>query len=80
MEVLVELVKKIFNLKGGWVLVFAVVFGILFAELTLKQSIKYQLGWEIYDWASIVITGVLVSSTAKFFDYVYKITRLKGKN
>ena len=78
-EVLTELVKKLWNLKGGWVLLFAIGFGILFSVLTLKQSIKYQLTWDIPDFSSIINTGVISSSFAKFYDYVYKATKLKSK-
>jgi len=78
-EILTELVKKLWNLKGGWILLFAIGFGILFSVLTLHQSIKYQLAWDIPDLSSVIITGVISSSFAKFYDYVYKITKLKSK-
>ena len=78
-EILTETVKKLFKIEGGKVLIFALVFGFLFASLTLKQSIKYQLAWDISDFSSIIITGVVSSSFAKFFDYTYKIAKLKSR-
>ena len=78
-EVLTEAIKKKFNLDGGNVLFVAIVLGILFAWITPNQTIAFQLKWNIPIGSSIFITGVVVSSFGKFYDYVFKVTRLKTR-
>ncbi len=81
-EILTEMIKKLLKLEGGWVLIFAIIFGILFSLMTIPQTLKYQLQWsaEIPDSFSAIITGIVISSLAKFYDYVFKFTNLKSKN
>ena len=85
-EVLTETIKKFLKSKnpdisGGWILIFAEIFGLIYSFLTIPQTLKYQLGWstQIPDWASAIITGIVISSFAKFYDYIFKFTNLKSK-
>lgn len=78
-EILTEMVKKIFNIEGGWVIAFSIVFGIIFAILTPNQGIIHQLKWNCPEISDIIISGVVVSSSGKFLDYAYKLTKMKER-
>lgn len=78
-ETLVEMFKNLLEFDKHYTLIFALIFGIIFAVLTSPQGLKYQLNWsnEIPDWVSSLITGIVVSSFAKFYDYIFKFIKLK---
>jgi len=78
-ETLTEMLKKWLKFDSSYTLIFAILIGILFAVLTTPQGIKYQLEWssQIPDWVSNIITGIVLSSFAKFYDYIFKFIKLK---
>jgi len=78
-EILTELFKKWFNLKGGWVLAFAILFGMFYSVLSPQQTLPSQLNWNLPEINNIIINGVIISSFSKFYNYVFKFTRLKDK-
>lgn len=78
-EVLVEATKNFLELEKRHTLIFAIIYGFLLSMLTLPETIKYQLGWsaDIPDFVSAIITGLIASSFAKFYDYLYKFIKFK---
>ncbi|NMB82946.1 MAG: hypothetical protein GYA14_14130 [Ignavibacteria bacterium] len=76
-ETLTEMLKKWLEFDSRYTLIFALLIGLLLATLTGTEGLKYQLDWNIPDWVGNIITGICISSFAKFYDYIFKFIKLK---